>query len=147
MLSLGAWSLIFANLADRENQKIICRHFGINYVVMTSWLHSLTYLRNLCAHHSRLWNRSFTLKPLVANNYQTQLENNSRFSAQAAILKIFIDIISPDNHWGRHLYELLQQHPQINIQRMGFKVNWHTDIFWEAIGHEEVRANKKWLYR
>ena len=99
VLSLGTWSLIFANLVDRENQKIICQHFDINYIVMTSWLHSLTYLRNLCAHHSRLWNRSFTLKPVVANKYRDQLGNNSRFSAQAAILKILLDIVSPDNHW------------------------------------------------
>lgn len=130
ILSLGTWSIIFANLIDRENQKIICQHFGINYVVMTSWLHSLTYLRNLCAHHSRLWNRSFTLKPLVANDYRQQLENNSRFSAQTAILKIFLDVISPGNDWAHHLYNLITQHPIIGIERMGFQEDWQDDPFW-----------------
>jgi len=110
VLSFGTWSTIFANLIDRENQKKICKHFGFNYVVMTSWLHSLTYLRNLCAHHSRLWNRTFTLKPLVANNYRYQLENNTRFSAQAAIIKIFLDVVSQNNHWTNHLYHSNQHY-------------------------------------
>lgn len=126
VLSLGTWSMIFANLIDRENQKIICKHFGINYVVMSSWLHTLTYLRNLCAHHSKLWSRNFTLKPLIANNYRKQLENNEKFSAQAVILKVFLDAISPNSEWGNHLHKLIKQHPKIDIKKMGFKEGWET---------------------
>lgn len=130
VLPIGTWSIIFAHLVDRENQKIICKHFGINYTVMKSWLHTLTYLRNLCAHHSKLWSRNFTLKPLVANNYRKQLEKNSRFSAQAAILKIFLDVISPNNTWGKNLDNLIKEHPLIDIKRMGFDEGWERDRFW-----------------
>lgn len=130
VLPLGAWSMIFANLTDREDQKMICKHFGINYVVMESWLHALTYLRNLCAHHSKLWSRNFTLKPLVANNYRSQLEKNSRFSAQAAILKILLDVISPGNEWAKNLRDLVKQHPQIDVKKMGFKEDWKSNNFW-----------------
>jgi len=130
VLPLGSWSMIFANLIDRENQKLICRHFGINYKVMTSWLHALTYLRNLCAHHSKLWNRNFTLKPLIANDYSQQLKKNSRFSAQAAILKIFLDVISPGSGWAKHLRALISDHPDIDIRKMGFFEGWERDIFW-----------------
>lgn len=130
VLPLGSWSMIFANLIDRENQKLICKHFDINYKVMTSWLHALTYLRNLCAHHSKLWNRNFTLKPLVANDYSQQLKKNSRFSAQAAILKIFLDIISPGSDWVKHLRMLISDHPNIDVNKMGFNEDWIKDSFW-----------------
>ena len=130
VLPLGAWSMIFANLVDRENQKIICKHFGISYGVMESWLHALTYLRNLCAHHSKLWSRNFTLKPLIANDYRRQLEKNSRFSAQAAILKIFLNVISPSSEWSKHLRALITQHPQIDVKKMGFREGWQSDAFW-----------------
>jgi abortive infection bacteriophage resistance protein len=93
VLSLGAWSQIFSNLRSRADQKVICQHFSLDPTVMGSWLHSLTYLRNLCAHHSKLWNRVFTLKPKIANSYQEVLRNNTHFCAQAAILKIFLDVI------------------------------------------------------
>ena len=122
--------MIFSNLVDRENQKIICKHFGINYVVMESWLHTLTYLRNLCAHHSKLWSRNFTLKPLVANNYSQQLKKNSRFSAQAAILKIFLDVISPGSCWAKYLRMLVSDHPNIDVNKMGFSEDWVRDSFW-----------------
>jgi hypothetical protein len=41
---------------------------------------------------------------LIANNFRKQLEKNSRFSAQAAILKIFLNVISPSNEWAKHLH-------------------------------------------
>lgn len=130
VLPLGSWSIIFANLADRKNQKGISKHFNLNDTVMKSWLHTLTYLRNLCAHHSKLWNRSFRIKPLIARDHEAYLKNNSRFCAQAAILKIFLDVISPNSNWSQHLFSLINEHPDIDIARMGFAKNWHTDSFW-----------------
>ena len=130
VLSLGSWSMIFANLKDREDQKIICRHFGMSYKVMQSWLHSLTYLRNLCAHHSKLWSRNFTLKPMIAVGYMKQLMVVNRFSSQAAVLKIFLDVISPGNEWAKHLRNLVNEHPMIDIGHMGFHRTWVDDTFW-----------------
>jgi abortive infection bacteriophage resistance protein len=132
VLPLGTWSTIFANLADREDQKAICQHFGLGYPVMQSWLHSLTYLRNLCAHHSKLWSRSFTLKPVIANRHRDILKNNSMFSAQAAILKTLLDTISIHSDWTNHLNELMKQHPEIDPQKMGFERGWFANSFWKA---------------
>ena len=112
VLPLGTWSTIFANLEKRADQKLICHHFGLNYKVMTSWLHSLTYVRNLCAHHGKIWSRKFTLIPLIATEYREQLEHNSKFVAQAVILKIFLEVVSPNSGWAFHLYELLRKHPR-----------------------------------
>lgn len=131
VLPLGSWSTMFANLADRKNQKDISKHFNINDTVMRSWLHTLTYLRNLCAHHSKLWNRSFRIKPLIARDHEAHLKNNSRFCAQAAILKIFLDVISPNSNWSQNLFSLIDNHPEINIARMGFVKNWYKDSFWD----------------
>lgn len=130
VLSLGSWSMIFAHLKDREDQKIICSHFGISYKVMQSWLHSLTYLRNLCAHHTKLWSRNFTLKPMVAVGYMKQLMVVNRFSSQAAVLKIFLDVISPGSGWAKHLRSLVNEHPLIDIGHMGFHRTWIDDPFW-----------------
>lgn len=65
VLSLGVLSTLFANLIYRKDQKIICQLFGLSYKIMTSWLHSLTYLRNICAHHSKLWDRKFIFEPII----------------------------------------------------------------------------------
>jgi abortive infection bacteriophage resistance protein len=130
ILSVGAWSMMFSNLRTRKDQKIICEHFSIPYRVMESWLHALTYLRNLCAHHTKLWSRNFTLKPLIAKDYEEQLKNNASFAAQAAILKIFLNQISPGTNWGDRLQMLINEHPEINIEKMGFEPDWHHDVLW-----------------
>ncbi|MGE4307572.1 MULTISPECIES: Abi family protein [Bacteroides] len=31
---------------------------------IASWLHSIVYIRNICAHHSRLWNKVLGVRPL-----------------------------------------------------------------------------------
>lgn len=128
--SLGILSTLFANLIDRHDQKLICKPFGLDYQIMGSWLHSLTYLRNLCAHHSRLWDRRFTIKPKIAKKYQKQLSLNSHFSTYAAILQIFIKIISPRSHWKQHLRELIKSYPHFYQTKIGFANDWEKDPFW-----------------
>ena len=31
-----------------------CIKFGLNHQILSSWFHSVSYIRNICAHHSRL---------------------------------------------------------------------------------------------
>jgi abortive infection bacteriophage resistance protein len=64
-LSLGTISRILADLAP-AHRKRIARTLRVDESVLTSWLRALSYTRNLCAHHMRLWNRKFTLRPKVA---------------------------------------------------------------------------------
>lgn len=130
VLSLGTWSIIFAKIKDRDDQKEICKSFDIPYNVMGSWLHSLTYLRNLCAHHASLWNRRFTFTPKIMKAYATQLQNNATFYAQAVILHIFMDVIAKGSHWQHRLAELLKKHEKIDKGRMGFPAEWRKDKFW-----------------
>lgn len=55
----------FKNLTC-QSQKYIAKPFGFDGAVLGSWLHALPYLRNLAAHHQRLWNPVFTTKPIAA---------------------------------------------------------------------------------
>ena len=51
---------------DRNNISKDC--FGIDEKILSSWIHTLVYIRNLCAHHSRIWNRTLAIKPKVPNS-------------------------------------------------------------------------------
>ena len=39
--------------------------FGAKPFILRSWLRHLTYVRNICAHHSRLFNRVMTTRPTM----------------------------------------------------------------------------------
>ena len=68
VMSLGSLSLCYKGLkndhkAGVEDKKAISQHFNLHHKRLTDWLHTLTYVRNVCAHHSRLWNRELAIRP------------------------------------------------------------------------------------
>lgn len=66
-LTFGTVSQAFKNLTH-QNQKPIAKALGLDGTVLGSWLHALSYVRNLAAHHQRLWNRAYTIKPIAARH-------------------------------------------------------------------------------
>ncbi|WP_263081273.1 Abi family protein [Endozoicomonas sp. Mp262] len=59
----GAMSQLFAMMKVPDQIEIASRYGVSEFKVFSSWLRSLNYLRNLCAHHSRLWNRNIIDQP------------------------------------------------------------------------------------
>jgi abortive infection bacteriophage resistance protein len=130
ILSFGAWSRTYKHLTA-PNKKAIAVHFGIHEVVCTSWSHSISVLRNLCAHHSRLYNRVFTVSPKLASSILSMNQMNSRtYYAQAAVIQAFHRVIAPGSNWPKHLRDLLEANPHIASNRLGFPSNWTQDPFW-----------------
>ena len=130
-LTLGSLSHLFAGLLNAD-RKAIAAPFGCDEHFLKSWLHSLTYLRNLCAHHARLWNRTFSIKPLIARKHIALLKpaQADRFYALAVVLFELIQVVSPGTGWHRHLKALLAAHPAIPLSTLGFPANWAQEPFW-----------------
>lgn len=61
--SFGLLSQLYKNLKMTKEKKNIAKHFGLHPYVLESWLQSISYVRNIAAHHSRLWNRVMILQP------------------------------------------------------------------------------------
>ncbi len=129
VLTIGNWSILFENLGKLKDQKEISRIFDLPVDELISWLHALTYLRNLYAHHSRIFNRHFIIKPKFSQKIPVHLKND-RFAYFAAILLYFLNKISPEHHWNVKLDELFKKYPLINIEELGFTINWRNDKFW-----------------
>ncbi|MCK7471419.1 MAG: Abi family protein [Desulfomicrobium escambiense] len=59
----GTLSKLFAGMRELEQDAISSRYGLHNGRIFATWLRSLNYLRNVCAHHSRLWNRNIIDQP------------------------------------------------------------------------------------
>jgi abortive infection bacteriophage resistance protein len=130
-LSFGAWSQMFSNLASGPDRQRIAQHFdGLNEAILTNWLHALSYVRNVCAHHCRLWNRSFVIKFKIAKKHQNFLTCDDRFYAVAVVAHELLQIIAPANRWTSTLLALLNKYPSVSQIAMGFPANWQTEPFW-----------------
>ncbi|HOG73259.1 MAG TPA: Abi family protein, partial [Tenuifilaceae bacterium] len=60
--SFGTLSSLYNYLHPSWDKREIAKHFGLADKVFSSWLHSIVYLRNICAHHARLWNREMQIQ-------------------------------------------------------------------------------------
>lgn len=130
-LSLGVLSRIFTNL-DLGNERIaIAQSFATDEFVLRGWFHVLSYVRNLCAHHARLWNRQLVLKfRQVARRHQSFLATTDRFYAVAVVLYDLLQHVAPGTQWHIRLRDLIARHPAVAPGAMGFPANWQQVPFW-----------------
>lgn len=89
LMSFGTLSRAFAQL-EPKSQKLVVGGIGVHELVLKSWLHTTTYLRNLCAHHARLWNRELAIRPVIPSKdaawRDLGLDNTRVFTAFAILL-------------------------------------------------------------
>ena len=114
-------------------KKAIMSGFGApNIRVFESWLHALTYCRNLCAHHSRLWNRSFTIRMKAIKAWKPLLgdDGTRKFHGVAVLTTHLLGIVSPGSNWSGKLHTLFDEYPGVHVAEMGFPEGWEQEPFW-----------------
>lgn len=145
LLSIGQLSRLYAALKDNADRKDIAAHFSLHQTIFESWLHTLTYGRNVCAHHARLWNREFGVQPTPMNNPSLPWidpsfnNNNRRTFFFLCIVKYFLQTINPKGHFKNRFVQLLKDHPHVPIQYMGIPtdkntgqlLNWIEEPLWK----------------
>jgi abortive infection bacteriophage resistance protein len=137
VFTFGHVSHHFSNLKRFSDKKMIAKYFNIEYPVLESWLHSITYIRNICAHHARLWNRSLRIKPQYPKSNKNKFEifsniSNDKIYVLIVILKYLLDIVHPKNTFKNKLQILFEEYPYINIDKMGFIKDWQNDDLWKG---------------
>ena len=75
--SFGTASRIYRSLRGALLHPV-ARAFDLQHDVFESWLHALSFGRNVCAHHCRVWNRSFTIKPKIPKDRRELWPQHSR---------------------------------------------------------------------
>ncbi len=130
VISFGQISQLCRGLKKKDRQAISKSHFGIDHILMTSWLHTIVYVRNLCAHHSRVWNRILAIKP-IRNKKDREWDGvrNDKIFAVFLIIKNLTRFCGNWNEWSGKLLTLLGEFPNIDVARMGFPNNWREIIF------------------
>ncbi len=103
-----------------------------------SWLLALNTTRNICAHHSRLWNRKLGTMPMIPNrkndpNWHDPVPvGNDRVFGVLTILKYSLDRISPQSSWTARVMDLLDSYPTIPLKSMGFPNDWKNCPIWST---------------
>ena len=113
----------------------IAARFGVSAVVMESWLKTLNIIRNICAHHGRLWNRELGFKPMIPRKdkkwHEPVVVTNNRIFGVLTILKCMLDDVAPQSGWTGRLLELLDDCSDLPHDRMGFPDDWRECPIWK----------------
>lgn len=134
--SFGSLSVLYSNLKPGSEKREIAHTFGLADKVFSSWIHSLVYLRNVCAHHSRLWNRTMSIQPVFPKTTNDKwlknkaIHNNHTYFI-LSMLVYFMNQIKQDNDVVIRFKELLVKYPNIDPVAMGFPVDWKVEPLWE----------------
>jgi len=135
--SFGLLSLIFLNLKKGNEKKSVASYFGVNDVsILENWMHCFSNIRNICAHHGRLWNRRLTAHIVVPNytKHPFVLDKDVYpYKIYAAIICIqyILQIISPKSTFKTKLIELMDSCPLKQEKEMGFPEGWREEKFWK----------------
>lgn len=129
-ISFGVISKIFENLYKSETTQV-CLPVNVNHDTLSSWMHAISYVRNLCAHHKRVWNKTLTIKPAIARKHKTKFHGNSKIYGVFVVIQILLEQVAPDNAWAERVSDLLNEHPNIPIDSMGFPDDWRQKSFWK----------------
>ena len=144
LLTVGQLSRLYTAIKNNIDRKEIADYFGLHHTVFTSWVHTITYVRNICAHHSRLWNREFAIKPEILLRPQRPWmtvnfnNNNDRSFYFLCTLKYLLGSANPTNHFKNKLITLIQKYPTVPIQFLGIPsdgngnlINWENEPLWQ----------------
>ena len=113
----------------------IAKVYGVSDSVFESWMHSLVYVRNICAHHSRLWNRELRIRPLLPRKttypFVSTPCRNTRVYYVLCIIRYLLATINPNSTFTSKLKSLLAEFPQVNMSAMGFPAGWEKEALWK----------------
>ena len=139
-MTLGSWSKLFEALADRQHRNDIAETLGLNGKTLTSWLHALTVVRNVCAHHSRLYDRTFstiaiadnrrTRRLLLQNSFVESDPDALRLAPRLYALHRLTRALDPRTRWTDHLKTRLAPTPAPLLARVGFRPGWDRQSEW-----------------
>ena len=135
IMSMGTVSQLYGNLSDQAAYadgatvtKAIAHDFDIKPFLLKSWLRHLTYIRNLCGHHIRIYNRTMTTRA-------TLLKADSRYDGPKAFPTIITLMRMYERLWpddwrsmAEDLACLIDAHPSVALEPMGFPDDWRTII-------------------
>lgn len=137
--SMGTLSKLYQNMKDSDAKRTVADNFGlINISNLENWMFCFSSVRNICAHHSRLWNRrlsSIIKLPYITkydflNKREVKKIYTNKIYATLLAMDYVLKIVNPSFEFSNKLKQLMTECPLSQQKAMGFTDNWQNHSFW-----------------
>lgn len=137
LLTIADISFLYS-ISEESIKKSVAKHFGLKmssgHEILGRFMHSMTIIRNLCAHGSRLYNRLFEQKPSLNRKELRLLYIKPDGSVDNAHLYGFILIMKrllvPEDFstMKQEIEALTEKYPFVRMSYYGFREDWKKQL-------------------
>ena len=143
--SFGVVSNLLGQIQPPAFRQSIADTYQLDEKTFCSLFHHLSVLRNIAAHHSRLWDRKLVITFQLPRKKPAHLWQNFHLSSTAPpsreskihnsliLLIHLIEIIEPGSHWPATLAKHIKTLDARLIPNMGFPVDWQQRPMWQKL--------------
>ena len=147
----------FYDYSDKGCRAAIANEWKMKAATLSSWLHALNVVRNDCAHHARVWNRQYYLKPHLPSYSEDKLwyfTYSSRISKWIAptcvpsavhfispgssacflfMCRRLLRFVAPTSCWHDRVEKMLFLYKSqgVDLCKMGLPVFWQEHPLWK----------------
>ncbi|MEJ7746720.1 MAG: Abi family protein [Luteimonas sp.] len=137
-LSLGDLSKWLGAIKQHSMRQAIATPYGLHETPLCSFIENLAYVRNLCAHHGRLWNRALIVgQPALPKNpaalvVQRQRDPKTQFRVYNTLVMLawLMRRLSPGSDWHLRVREHAETRADL-WEDMGFPADWQGFDLWQ----------------
>lgn len=142
LMTLGEISMWVKATSDNRLKDAIARDLGLpNKETLEGSLQLLSYVRNICAHHGRLWNRRTVKKAPNIRSFQDDMDIEIRGDQHQPANTIYNVLVilsrtlrhqSPATTFPERVAEMVRTRPTEQQRSMGFPRDWQTRPLWRT---------------
>lgn len=138
ILTFGKLSRLYSGLDNNDIKREIAKEFNLVSEYLSSWLIYINNVRNICAHHSRLWNKKVTVdRPSIPKKEKYKFngsipnidEFNTTLYGIISIINRLLKSFNPENNFTNKITSLIKEF-NIQVELMGFPKDWETNATW-----------------
>ncbi|MDR2863475.1 MAG: Abi family protein [Puniceicoccales bacterium] len=130
-----------------NDQQVVSRLYGVEEpYLFASWLRNFNYVRNVCAHHCRLWNRNIVEQPrLPQKNMIPDLRHltergvkspGSRVYTTLALTTYVLEHMHYHGLWKQSVETLFDKFPickSVSLDMVGVPQDWKQLTLWKQL--------------
>lgn len=147
-MTLGALSRWIASTNDNKVKQDVAKTLGMPTIeILEQVLHALTPVRNISAHHARLWNRRFILllpnikrlhgqlitETIKTPSGETQTPLTREIYNILVVIQYLMKHLSPNSTWIARLAQHIETLAVEHQTAMGFPADWKIRAPWLGV--------------
>lgn len=144
ILELGHLSRLYAGLRNDLATEIASAFSVPTKRLMGSWVATVNYVRNVAAHHARLFNRKLVIAPkrprvdevpLLGHLSRDHAPKEFGVYSALAVTAYLLRPITPESNWVERAARLLRSFPStahLDVGSMGVAPGWLDEELWRS---------------